>query len=217
MKKRIILISISFVLVILSLFLLVTKINNKINVEEFDNEITTKKENPTTNSKDPITFKDIDNNKQKEEKKYNNTNSSTSTNNNTNKNSNKNNNNTNIKNNSTNNNPTSVTPPTQSVTYSCPDGFELQGQECIQNIDATATCPNNMINIDPGCIIFSEKVESSDGNTCPDGYYGLTEIHIDGTPDEFYCHPIHNKIYTCPDGFNLNNTNCTKQVPATKN
>ena len=215
MKKRIILISISFVLVILSLFLLVTKINNKINVEEFDNEITTKKENPTTNSKDPITFKDIDNNKQKEEKKdtNTNTNSSTSTNNNTN--SNKNNYNTNIKNNSTNNNPTSVTPPTQSVTYSCPDGFELQGTECYQTISANHICADGMSSIDSGCISFNEGIESPD-ETCPNGYYGLMMISF-GNPNKYYCYPIHEISFSCPDGYNLNNMYCTRVISANRN
>ena len=213
MKKRIILISISFVLVILSLFLLFIKINNKVNVEDFSNEKTIKKENPTTNSKDPITFKDIDNNK--EEKKDTNTNTtnnnsnSTSTNNtNSNKNTNTNNNN------STNNNPTPVTPPTKPVTYSCPEGFELQGTDCYQTIAANHICANGMTSIDSGCINFSEGIETPE-ETCQNGYYGLSMISL-GQPSKYYCYPIHEISYSCPDGYNLNGMNCTKVIPANR-
>lgn len=209
MKKRIILISISFVLVILSLFLLFTKINNKVNVEDFSNETTIKKENPTTNSKDPITFKDIDNNKQKEEKKDTNTNNSTSTNNNKNTNTNTNNNN------NTNNNPAPVTPPTQPVTYSCPDGFELQGTECYQVIAANHICANGMTSIDSGCINFSEGIETPE-ETCQNGYYGLSMISL-GQPSKYYCYPIHEISFTCPDGYNLNGMYCTRIIPANRN
>lgn len=211
MKKRIILISISFILVILSLFLLFTKINNKVNVEDFSNEKTIKKENPTTNSKDPITFKDIDNNKEeKKDTNTNNNNNNTSTNNtNSNKNTNTNNNN------STNNNPTPVTPPTKPVTYSCPDGFELQGTDCYQTIAANHICANGMTSIDSGCINFSEGIETPE-ETCQNGYYGLAMISL-GQPSKYYCYPIHEISFTCPDGYNLNGMNCTKVIPANRN
>lgn len=214
MKKRIILISISFVLVILSLFLLFTKINNKVNVEDFSNEKTIKKENPTTNSKDPITFKDIDNNK--EEKKASNTNNNTSTNNSTSTNNTNSNKNTNTNNNnSTNNNPTPVTPPTKPVTYSCPDGFELQGTDCYQTIAANHICANGMTSIDSGCINFSEGIETPE-ETCQNGYYGLSMISL-GQPSKYYCYPIHEISFSCPDGYNLNGMNCTKVIPANRN
>lgn len=214
MKKRIILISISFVLVILSIVLLFTKINNKVNVEDFsNNETTIKKENPTTNSKDPITFKDIDN--KKEEKKDTNTNNNTSTNkSNNNSNTTNTNKNDNINNNSTNNNPTPVTPP-KPITYSCPEGFELQGTDCYQTFAATHICANGMSSIDSGCISFSEGIESPD-ETCPNGYYGLTMISF-GNPNKYYCYPIHEISFTCPDGYNLNNMLCTKVIPANRN
>lgn len=214
MKKRIILISISFVLVILSIVLLFTKLNNKVNVVDFsNNETIIKKENPTTNSKDPITFKDIDN--KKEEKKDTNTNDNTSTNksNNT-SNTTNTNKNDNINNNSTNNNPTPVTPP-KPITYSCPEGFELQGTDCYQTFAATHICANGMSSIDSGCISFSEGIESPD-ETCPNGYYGLTMISF-GNPNKYYCYPIHEISFTCPDGYNLNNMLCTKVIPANRN
>lgn len=214
MKKRIILISISFVLVILSIVLLFTKLNNKVNVVDFsNNETIIKKENPTTNSKDPITFKDIDN--KKEEKKDTNTNNNTSTNkSNNNNNTTNTNKNDNINNNSTNNNPTPVTPP-KPITYSCPEGFELQGTECYQTFAATHICANGMSSIDSGCISFSEGIESPD-ETCPNGYYGLTMISF-GNPNKYYCYPIHEISFTCPDGYNLNNNMCTKVIPANRN
>lgn len=214
MKKRIILISISFVLVILSIVLLFTKLNNKVNVVDFsNNETIIKKENPTTNSKDPITFKDIDN--KKEEKKDTNTNNNTSTNkSNNNSNTTNTNKNDNINNNSTNNNPTPVTPP-KPITYSCPEGFELQGTDCYQTFAATHICANGMSSIDSGCISFSEGIESPD-ETCPNGYYGLTMISF-GNPNKYYCYPIHEISFTCPEGYNLNNMLCTKVIPANRN
>ena len=213
MKKRIILISISFVLVILSIVLLFTKLNNKVNVEDFNNETIIKKENPTTNSKDPITFKDIDN--KKEEKKDTNTNNNTSTNkSNNNSNTTNTNKNDNINNNSTNNNPTPVTPP-KPITYSCPEGFELQGTDCYQTFAATHICANGMSSIDSGCISFSEGIESPD-ETCPNGYYGLTMISF-GNPNKYYCYPIHEISFTCPEGYNLNGMNCTRIIPANRN
>ena len=221
MKKRIILISISFVLVILSIFLLFTKLNNKVNVEDFNNETTIKEENPTTNSKDPITFKDIDN--KKEEKKdtntYNNTNTNKSNNTSNTTNTNKTNNtntnkNDNINNNSTNNNPTPVTPP-KPITYSCPDGFELQGTDCYQTFAATHICANGMTSIDSGCINFSEGIETPE-ETCQNGYYGLSMISL-GQPSKYYCYPIHEISFTCPEGYNLNGMNCTKIIPANRN
>ena len=214
MKKRIILISISFVLVILSIVLLFTKLNNKVNVVDFsNNETIIKKENPTTNSKDPITFKDIDN--KKEEKKDTNTNNNTSTNkSNNNSNTTNTNKNDNINNNSTNNNPTPVTPP-KPITYSCPEGFELQGTDCYQTFAATHICANGMSSIDSGCISFSEGIESPD-ETCPNGYYGLTMISF-GNPNKYYCYPIHEISFTCPEGYNLNGMNCTRIIPANRN
>ena len=201
MKKRIILISISFVLVLLSIFLLFTKINNKIKVVDFNNnEKIIKKENPITNNKDTITIEEKDNDKkEKTKEEINNSNTNNTINNNT------------------NNNPNPKIPTTPTITYSCPDGYNLQGNECIQTITAEASCPNNMVNTDHGCISFSEKEASVDGSTCPNGYWGLAEIHIDGTPNEFYCHPLHNYIYNCPDGYNLNNNICTKVIPANRN
>ena len=202
MKKRIILISISFVLVILSIVLLFTKLNNKVNVVDFsNNETIIKKENPITNNKDTITIEDKEDNKKTDTReKIKESNNTINNNPNT-----------------TNNNPTPVAPPTNPITYSCPDGFELQGTTCYQTITAKASCPNNMSNTDHGCISFSEKESSADGATCPNGYWGLAEIHIDGTPDEFYCHPLHNYIYNCPEGYNLNNNMCTKVIPANRN
>lgn len=218
MKKRIILISISFVLVILSIVLLFTKLNNKVNVVDFsNNETIIKKENPITNNKDIITIEEKDNNKkEKTKEEINNSNTNNTINNNTNNNSSTNNTNNTI-NNNTNNNPNPKIPTTPTITYSCPDGFELQGESCYQTITAEASCPNNMVNTDHGCISFSEKESSTDGSTCPNGYWGLAEIHIDGTPDEFYCHPLHNYIYNCPEGYNLNNNMCTKVIPANRN
>ena len=201
MKKRIILISISFVLVILSIVLLFTKLNNKVNVVDFsNNETIIKKENPITNNKDTITIEDKgDNKKTDTREKIKESNNTINNNPNT-----------------TNNNPTPSIP-TNPITYSCPDGFELQWTTCYHTITAEASCPNNLANTDHGCISFSEKESSADGATCPNGYWGLAEIHIDGTPDEFYCHPLHNYIYNCPDGYNLNNNMCTKVIPANRN
>lgn len=185
MKKKIILISISFVLVILSIFLLFTKLNNKVNVEDFNNDTSIKKDNHTTNSKDPITIKDIKDNKE--------TNTKEETNKNT----------------SNNNVPTPI------ITYSCPDGFELQGEQCIQHIAANHICANGMTSIDKGCINFNEGIKSPDGN-CPNGYHGLAMINF-GKEDEYYCYLIHEISFSCPDGYNLNNTTCTKTIPATRN
>ena len=214
MKKRIILISISFVLVILSIVLLFTKLNNKVNVVDFsNNETIIKKENPITNNKDTITIEDIDN--KKEEKKDDNNNNNTSTNksNNT-SNTTNTNKNDNINNNSTNNNPTPVTPP-KSITYSCPDGFELQGTDCYQTFAATHICANGMTSIDSGCINFSEGIETPE-ETCQNGYYGLSMISL-GQPSKYYCYPIHEISFTCPEGYNLNNMLCTKVIPANRN
>ena len=66
MKRRIILVSISFVLVILSLFLF-AKLTTKVKVEDFDNTKSTIKEEKTTNKENPITIKDVED---KEEKNY---------------------------------------------------------------------------------------------------------------------------------------------------
>ena len=200
MKKRIILISISFVLVILSIFLLFTKLNNKVNVVDFsNNETIIKKENPITNNKDTITIEDKGDNK-KTDTKEDSKESNNTINNNL---------------NTTNNNPTPKIPTTPTITYSCPDGFELQGTECYQTFAATHICANGMSSIDSGCISFSEGIESPD-ETCPNGYYGITMISF-GNPNKYYCYPIHEISFTCPDGYNLNNNMCTKVIPANRN
>ena len=52
--------------------------------------------------------------------------------------------------------------------------------------------------------------------TCPSGYMDLKVVDWDHG-DYYKCIPLHDKIYTCPDGYTLSNTSCTRVIPATKN
>ena len=202
MKKRIISISITLVLTILSLFLLFTKMDNKVLIDEdttIDKTTNTIKDN---SKKDTITINDIEEkntNKDVEQSNNPTPSSKPKTNQNTN----------------SNNTPAPVTPTTPTITYSCPDGFNLQGETCYQSISATLTCPNGLAEIDAGCINLSGGNISED-DTCPNGYYLIKQINW-GAPDIIKCILIESKIYTCPDGYNLNNSTCTKSVPATRN
>lgn len=108
------------------------------------------------------------------------------------------------------------TPTEPPVTYTCPDGYTLNDTKCTITIDATLKCPEGTLEggEPSGCFKFSEGVEV-EGETCPSGQVGLLVISLGG-PDKYNCYPSYKKVYTCEEGYTLNNNKCTKTIDATK-
>ena len=108
------------------------------------------------------------------------------------------------------------TPTEPVVTYTCPDGYTLNDTKCTITIDATLKCPEGTLEggEPSGCFKFSEGVEV-EGETCPSGQVGLLVISLGG-PDKYNCYPSYKKVYTCEEGYTLNNNKCTKTIDATK-
>ena len=106
---------------------------------------------------------------------------------------------------------------TTKPTYKCPDGFTLNGTTCTRTINASASCPENMhaTTTENGeyCINLSEGYDTEE-DSCPNGYVSIAVISL-GAPTKYHCHPLHEKIYTCPEDYNLNNKKCNKTVDAT--
>lgn len=118
--------------------------------------------------------------------------------------------------------PTKPTTPTQpttpTVTYTCPNGYTLNGTKCSITVDAVLDCPSGKHSSSDGnlsgCIDFNEGFETQD--SCPSNHIQIKMITLDGTPSKYYCYPVHPKVYTCEQGFTLSGTKCTKTINATK-
>ena len=108
--------------------------------------------------------------------------------------------------------------PTPNPQYYCPDGYSLHNTTCSLTVNATLVCPENTHEYGSGgvsgCINFSEGVQT-ETESCPSGY-GLLKMTSIGSPDKYYCYPIHSKIYHCENGFTLSNGKCTRTINANK-
>lgn len=129
------------------------------------------------------------------------------------------NNNNNQTNNNNNQNTNQVVP---QITYSCPNGYTLDGIKCTSVIDANHVCPDGTVdyssaNISPDtyCVNLSEGYEI-DTDDCPDNYGSVAVIGF-GTPTVYHCLPLHEKIYTCQDEYSLDGTKCIKTIDASVN
>ena len=123
---------------------------------------------------------------------------------------------TNTKPNTNTNNNSNNTNTTPKPTYSCPNGYTLSGTVCNSIINANLVCPSGTQDYTNGyCINLSEGYEVEESTVCPEGYSNLRYTTI-GAPDTYKCHPITQKIYTCPNGYSSYNTNkCIKTINAT--
>ncbi len=181
----------------------------------FENKIDNEKSNDTSNKND---------NKKKEDKKEDSkTNQDENKKNDDNKdlnNESNNSSNTNsVDNNESKNENTSSQPSEPVVTYSCPDGYNLNGSTCTSIVSASLECAEGSHHFSDGnvsgCIIFSEGFESENGS-CPGGYGTLKQISF-GADDKYYCYPVHSEIYNCPDGYSLSGDSCVSSVAASAN
>ena len=185
----------------------VKKPNNNINNNQNNNDNNVSNDNQDNNSS--VTQPSVVEDNKKEE---------IVPDNNTTSNDNNNNNNSNNNSNNNNNVPSaSVVPPV--ITYTCPEGYVLNGTKCTSTINANYVCPPNThdygsadIPRDTYCINLSEGYEI-DTDSCPSGY-GILAIIGFGVPDKYKCFPLHNKIYVCDDGYQLNGTSCIKEIDA---
>ena len=173
----------------------------------------TKNNNNTSTNKSSTTKKS--NTNTTKSTSQNNANKSSSTTQQNNKNNTNNNNNSNSnKNNTSTTTPESPTTPI--ITYSCPNGYTLNGTKCTTTIDANLVCPDNTTeSINNSCINLSEGYETPT-EECPSGYILIKIISI-GVPDKYNCYPAHSKIYKCDNGYTLSNNKCTKTINATQN
>lgn len=223
-KKRLFLIIfiILIILLILILFLFPKKNTQSIKTPNRDSSVI-KNSNVEENSIDNKKYEVDKDTKKEEPKKEDNANTSNNDSNEQNSNTNnQSSNNTNNQNSNSNNN--SNTQPTQPVnppapptpTYSCPNGYELNGTTCTEVIAANEICPDGMWpSIGDYCINPSDGIETQ-GDTCPDGYTILGHSSL-GAPTYYLCHKLYDKSYACDNGYTLNNNLCTKTIPATVN
>ena len=104
-------------------------------------------------------------------------------------------------------------------TWYCPDGYELlkdNTHRCIRRIDATATpvysytCPTGYTAEGTGANTKCYKIVHIDGYYCADAGATLTADHkcVKTVPGQI-------DYYTCPTGYTLNGTKCTKKSVVT--
>ena len=117
-----------------------------------------------------------------------------------------------------------VIQPTQppQPTYSCLENYTLNDNKCTITIQANYVCPENTtdysnidIPSDTYCVNLSEGFET-ETESCPPNH-GLIKMISLGGPDKYECLPLHNKIYTCDEGYTLINNQCTKTIDAIAN
>lgn len=174
----------------------------------------TKKNNNTSTNKSSTTKKS--NTNTTKSTSQNNANKSSSTTQQNNKNNTNNNNNNSNSNNNNTSTTTPESPTTPIITYSCPNGYTLNGTKCTTTIDANLVCPDNTTeSINNSCINLSEGYETPT-EECPSGNILIKIISI-GVPDKYNCYPAHSKIYKCDNGYTLSNNKCTKTINATQN
>ena len=209
-KKKIILLSIGIlliVLIILSIILLGIKDNDKEVLKEEDNTIIEKDNIINTNEEVNNNIEEVIDNKEdiKEEDIPIKENKPVISNNN---------------NNSSNNTPSSDNTP--KIVYYCPSGYNLDNDKCISEIDANRVCPNNStaysddtIPRDTYCIDLNDNYTVEENESCNNGY-GKVMILGFGTPTTYTCSKLYTYIYTCEDGYTLNNNKCIKIIEANK-
>lgn len=113
---------------------------------------------------------------------------------------------------STNSNST-VTP---KPTYSCPNGYQLNGTKCVETINAKYGCPSGMHeSVNNMCIKFDEGYEVNKEHKCPSGETMIHMTGFMGTADKYECYPLHKKEYSCPSDYILGGEKCTKTINAT--
>ena len=232
-NKRIVIIFIIIDLIILLSFVFFRKNEDNKKVEKNNKAIINKDESLDEVEDKDIVDKSNDNNVKEEVKEE--VNKSNQDNNISNQENNNSNSSNNIDNNSGNNNSannnsnsgtssSSVSQPDSApvVTYSCLNGYTLNGTICISIIDADYVCPvglvsysNSDISDDIYCINFSEA-SLAEGDSCPGGY-GIVKQITFGGPDVYQCFPLHERVYVCPNDYTLKNTKCIKEIGATMN
>jgi len=123
-------------------------------------------------------------------------------------------------NNSSNN--TTSSDNTPKIVYYCPSGYNLDNDKCISEIDANRVCPNNSaaysnedIPRDTYCIDLNDNYTVEENESCNNGY-GKVMILGFGTPTTYTCSKLYTYIYTCEDGYTLNNNKCIKIIEANK-
>ena len=207
-KKKIILLSIGIlliVLIILSIILLGIKDNDKEVLKEEDNTIIEKDNIINTNEEVNNNIEEVIDNKEdireeiKEEDIPKKENKPVISNNN---------------NNSSDNTP--------KITYYCPSGYNLDNDKCISEINANRVCPNNStaysnddIPRDTYCIDLNDNYTVEENESCNSGY-GKIMILGFGTPTTYTCSKLYTYIYTCEDGYTLNNNKCIKIIETNK-
>ena len=114
--------------------------------------------------------------------------------------------------------PEPVNPPPK--TYSCPPDYTLNGTQCITSYPAITSCPDGMHSFSDGtlsgCINMNEGYFAAEDDTCLEGY-GMLMIVSLFEENKYKCLPIHPSIVNCNEGYTLQESTCTKVIPATEN
>lgn len=114
--------------------------------------------------------------------------------------------------------PEPVNPPPK--TYSCPPDYTLNGTQCITSYPAITSCPEGTHNYSDGtlsgCVNMNEGYFVAEDDTCLEGY-GMLMIVSLFEANKYKCLPIHPSIVNCNEGYTLQESTCTKVIPATEN
>ncbi len=212
-KKTIVIIIIALIILLIILLFTIISVNKQSNKIEMDN-------NKTTEKNEKIEIENDDEEKQEEEElptEENPTTTQTTTTTTT-----------TVRTTTTTRKTTKATTrPTTTTTkpassYSCPNGYTLSGTKCTSVINASYECPPNTYDYsnegiprDKYCVNLSEGYDT-DSTNCPSGYGSIQVISL-GSETKYRCIPLHEKRYTCPDGYTLSGTKCTKTIDATLN
>jgi len=104
--------------------------------------------------------------------------------------------------------------------YSCPADYILSGTQCISSYPATTSCAegthlysDGTIN---GCVNINEGYYVEEDASCKEGY-GMLMIVSLFEPNKYKCLPVYQSILTCNDGYSLQESTCSKVIPATQN
>jgi len=98
-------------------------------------------------------------------------------------------------------------------TYTCPSGYTLNNNKCIQTIEATLRCQSGTEDYATGkCIDLSTTIDSTN-DTCPSGYKAISLVSF-GSANQTKCAKLIDKTYKCPDDYTLSNNKCIKTIDA---
>ena len=99
--------------------------------------------------------------------------------------------------------------PKSGVTYTCPEGYKLEGTTCMITIEPTKSCINGMEEYAGGGLAGCIRPNS--------GSSGVKGECLDGqAKKKDQCFELYSYTYSCPEGYNYKNRSCIRVIDATQ-